>query len=122
MKKVKEEVVSREMGEIFKPTLNRVLVELIEEDEKFTDKIYKPKNTLATEPYCNIIAVGNQVESLKAGEIGLMRIGVGADVFKIFDKKYAVLTEFDITAVITQEIIDEMKKNVKGKPSNTLED
>lgn len=118
--KVKGEI--KEIKELVRPTLNRIFVELIEEEEMFTDVIYKPKNTLQTEPYCNIVSVGEQVSSIKAGDIGLMRIGLGADVFKIYGKKYAILTEFDIVAIIEPEICDEMRKNIKDKNDTTLKD
>ena len=115
MKKETKKEGMRGMEELVKPIRNQIFVELIEEEEKFSDKIYKPKNSLSTEPFCRIIAVGEQIKSLVPGDLGLMRSGVGADVFTLREKKYALLTEFDITAVIDSEIADEMRKHVKEK-------
>lgn len=94
---------------VLKPTMNRVLVELVEEAKTYENGI---TNVYAGfEPYCLIVAVGPQIVNLKVGEYALMRLNLKADVFKLRGKKYAILTEFDLTAVVPEEILPELKNH-----------
>ncbi len=99
----------KEEGVVLQPTLNRILVELIQEADVYDNGI---KNINAGfEPYCLVVAVGDQVKSVQPGEHALMRLNLKADVFKLKGKKYAILTEFDITAVVPESTLPDLKNH-----------
>ncbi len=102
------------MSEIMKPTMNRILVELVEETKVYDNGI--ANINAGFEPYCIVTSVGEQVKELKSGDYGLMRSGIKAPVFKIKEKKYSILTEFDITAVIPEETLPFIKNHKIEQP------
>ncbi len=118
-KEKKDEVV--EFGAHIKPTRNQLFVELFEESNMTAAGIIKPDSQIETEPFATVIAVSDTLKGIKAGDTVLMRMGIQADVFKLQGKKYAMLTDFDIVAVIDEVMIQEMKRSHNIKKQPTLE-
>ncbi len=112
MKKAKVEKETTEV--VLLPTMNRILVELVEESKTYENGIANVN--AGFEPYCIILAVGDQVKSLQVGTYGLMRADIKAPVFKLKGKKYSILTEFDITAVVPEETIPFLKSHRIQQP------
>lgn len=111
----------KSLSSCIKPTRNQIFVELFEEAEEYGNGIYKPANQIETEPFAIAVSVSDRVEGIKEGDLILMRVGVSADVFKLRGKKYAMITDYDIVAVIDNEIAEEMRKIVKVKSTVNLE-
>jgi co-chaperonin GroES (HSP10) len=109
-----------EIGKLVKPTKNRMLIRIIEEDGMLANGIIKPESQIESEVYCDIVAIGPQVIDIKPGDLGIMRLNISADTFKLEGKKYAIVTDFDITAIIDPVVKDMFKR--KNVQSNVREE
>lgn len=113
--------MSVEMG--IKPTMNNMLVELTVEDGTLikgpNGKIVKSgQSEVKAEQYCKVVAIGDQVKECVVGDYVLTRPNKHYDSFELNGKMYAFLSNFDIIAVISEEVISYMN-SMKAKKLNT---
>ncbi len=97
----------------FKPTLNRVLIQIVKESSTYgATGISKVDTNIQVEPYGYVISVGEQVKSCKENDIVLCDIPA---TFSLFGTEYALLTEMNIKAVISKDVADEFTNVIATK-------
>lgn len=109
------------IGEMFKPVLNRVLVEIPAESRELipgSGIVKAGKSEFDPEPYCIVHAVGESVKTMKPGDYVLSVPTAQFLMMELQGKYYALINEYEITAVIDKEIAT-MLSTAKLKSSNS---
>lgn len=110
------EELNKVSTETIKPTMNRLLVQIVREKEFYgSTNIKKVNSKIEVEPYAYVVCVGPQVVSdIKPGNIVLLSAS-GRDMYKLFGTGYSLISEFDVLAVISSEIAEEITKQIASK-------
>lgn len=101
------------VGEMIKPVLNRVLVEIPAESAELiagTGIMKAGKTKFDPEPYCIVHAVGGDVKTMKPGDYVVTVPHVQFLMMEFHGKYYALINEFEITAVIEKELAELLSK------------
>ncbi len=103
-----------------KPLYNTILVRLIMETGELIKGtgIMKTDTSLKIEPYVEIIAVGPVMVPgdpsaakepvMKPGDYALVKGRAQLNIFRLGTEDYSFISEYDLDAVITQEVADEI--------------
>lgn len=113
---MEKEIQEVQIGDMIKPTLNRICIELISESDTYFGNVKKLDSKKVSEPYSLVISVGTNVESVKPGDYVLTRATLSPLSFNLFKKDLSIINEHDIEAVISKEVVEEIRKSLdKGK-------
>ncbi len=132
MKEVKEKGIDGmehlSISDLFRPFGNKVLVELIYGGSTYGNTgIIKLDGEEKAEPYVIIAAVSDKnIVTMEGAQLGynnplepgayaLTRPEMSFQTFKLFNKAYALIDEYDITAVISEEIVQQIKDNIQNE-------
>lgn len=101
------------VGEMIKPVLNRVLVEIVAESSELipgSGIVKAGKTKFDPEPWCIVHAVGKDVVTMKPGDYVITVPNVQFLMMEFNGKNYAVINEYEVTAVIDKELADMLSK------------
>lgn len=101
--------------ESFKPAMDKILIQMVRESEFYGSTNLKKAGTeIQVEPYAYVVCTGPQVTSCKPGDTIIVNAN-GKTMFTLFGTGYALVSQYDIAAVINSEIAEEITKQVASK-------
>lgn len=101
------------VGEMIKPVLNRVLVEIVAESSELipgSGIVRAGKTKFDPEPWCIVHAVGKDVVTMKPGDYVVTVPHVQFLMMEFNGKNYALINEYEVTGVIDKELADMLSK------------
>jgi co-chaperonin GroES (HSP10) len=107
-KETKDEIPTLELGDMMRPILNRVLVEVLRGSDEWTKGIKKTDTSVTPKPYVKVLNVGENVTSVKPGEYALTREGSMQWAMTLWETQVTILNEADLLTTLSPEVVREL--------------